>query len=207
MTLLSQEPLSIEDLNGARPDQRILRLKGPVVLSTLFQFQSTLRARDSRALVLDFTGVPYMDSAGIGALVGAYVTHNKDGRSLALVGVNDLIHAALQVTRVEQFFRFFNTPPKPNRYNSPNKSPSSPSTRHPEHSEGPACSRHPHEPRVPHPNVALFATLRVGINESSVLVLEIPSREPRHSEAAINFQPQIAAGAALRPNPNPDLQS
>lgn len=110
MTLLSQEPLSIEDLNGAKPDQRILRLKGPVVLATLFQFQSTLRARDARALVLDFTGVPYMDSAGIGALVGAYVTHNKDGRSLALVGVNDRIHSALQVTRVEQFFRFFKTP-------------------------------------------------------------------------------------------------
>jgi anti-sigma B factor antagonist len=58
---------------------------------------------------MDFTGVLYIDSAGIGALVGAYVTHNKDGRSLALVGVSDRIHAALAVTRGEQFFRFFNT--------------------------------------------------------------------------------------------------
>ena len=58
---------------------------------------------------MDFTGVPYIDSAGIGALVGAYVTHNKEGRSLALVGVSDRIHAALAVTRVEQFFRFLNT--------------------------------------------------------------------------------------------------
>jgi anti-anti-sigma factor len=109
MTLLSQEPLSIEDLNGAKPDQRVLRLKGPVVLATLFQFQSTLRARDARVLILDFTDVPDMDSAGIGALVGAYVTHHHDGRSLALVGVNERVHNALQVTRVEQFFRFFDT--------------------------------------------------------------------------------------------------
>lgn len=29
-------------------------------------------------------GVPYVDSAGIGALVGAYVNHQKDGRSLVL---------------------------------------------------------------------------------------------------------------------------
>ena len=62
-----------------------------------------------RALIVDFTKVPYVDSAGIGALVGAYVTHQKDGRSLFLVGVRNRIHNALQVTRVETFFRFFDT--------------------------------------------------------------------------------------------------
>jgi anti-sigma B factor antagonist len=79
------------------------------VLSTLFHFQSTLRAKDAAALIIDFTGVPYIDSAGIGALVGAYVTHNKDGRTLSLVGVNDRVRNALLVTRVEQFFRFYST--------------------------------------------------------------------------------------------------
>jgi anti-anti-sigma regulatory factor len=33
----------------------------------------------------------------------------KDGRSLALVGVNERVHNALKVTRVDPFFRFFNT--------------------------------------------------------------------------------------------------
>jgi anti-sigma B factor antagonist len=112
MPLQSQEPLSIEDLSGPKSGQRILRLQGPVVLATLFQFQSTLRAKDASTLILDFTGVPYIDSAGIGALVGAYVTHNKDGKTLALVGVSDRLHAALQVTRVEQFFRFYNSLPE-----------------------------------------------------------------------------------------------
>jgi len=65
----------------------------------LFQFQSAIRAKDANALIIDFTAVPYIDSAGIGAFGGAYFTHNKDGRSLALVGVSDRIHAALQVTR------------------------------------------------------------------------------------------------------------
>jgi anti-sigma B factor antagonist len=107
MALASQEPLTIEDLDGSRPGQRVLRLKGPVVLSTLFHFQSTLRAKDAPALIIDFTGVPYIDSAGIGALVSAYVTHNKSGRSLALVGVTERVRNALIVTRVEAFFRFF----------------------------------------------------------------------------------------------------
>jgi len=104
-----REPLTIEDLTGPKDGQRILRLKGPLIIANLFDFQAMVRADTSRALIIDFTSVPYVDSAGIGALVGAYVTHQKDGRSLSLVGVSPRIHNALQVTRVEQFFRFFDT--------------------------------------------------------------------------------------------------
>jgi anti-sigma B factor antagonist len=107
---MPQEPLVIEDLPGPKEGQRILRLSGPLVIATLFDFQARVRADNSRTLIIDFTRVPYVDSAGIGALVGAYVTHQKDGRSLALVGVSDRIRSALQVTRVDHFFRFFSTP-------------------------------------------------------------------------------------------------
>jgi anti-sigma B factor antagonist len=106
---MPEQPLHIEDLPGSREGVRILRLAGPLTLSNLFGFQSQLRADISRSLILDFTDVPLADSAGIGALVGAYVTRQKDGRSLALVGVNQRIHQALEVTRVESFFRFFAT--------------------------------------------------------------------------------------------------
>jgi len=101
--------LHIEDLPGSREGIRILRLSGPLTLLNLFGFQSKLRSDNSRALILDFTDVPLADSAGIGALVGAYVTRQKNGRSLGLVGVNQRIHQALEVTRVETFFRFYGT--------------------------------------------------------------------------------------------------
>jgi anti-sigma B factor antagonist len=106
---MPEQSLHIEDLPGSREGIRILRLAGPLTLSNLFGFQSKLRADNSRALILDFTDVPLADSAGIGALVGAYVTRQKDGRSLGLVGVNQRIHQALEVTRVENFFRFYAT--------------------------------------------------------------------------------------------------
>lgn len=99
----------MEDQPGSQPGQRVLRLHGALVLSTFFDFQSIIRADSSRALILDFSDVPYVDSAGIGALVGAYVRHQKEGRSLALVGVTNRVHDALKVTRVEQFFRFFDS--------------------------------------------------------------------------------------------------
>ncbi len=87
----------------------MLRLTGPVTLTNFFPFQSMVRGNTSRHLILDLTEVPYIDSAGIGALVGAYVNHQKDGRSLALVGVTKRVRDAMQVTRVEQFFQFYET--------------------------------------------------------------------------------------------------
>lgn len=106
---MPQDPLAIEDTAGPKPGQRILRLTGPITISNLFDFQSRVRADKSETLIIDFTSVPYVDSAGIGALVGAYVTHQKDGRSLLLVGVSERIHNALKVTHVEQFFRFYDS--------------------------------------------------------------------------------------------------
>jgi hypothetical protein len=41
--------------------------------------------------------------------VGAYINRQKDKRSLSLAAVNDRVRAALGVTHVEQFFRFFDS--------------------------------------------------------------------------------------------------
>src|SRR5271156_1536029 len=87
------ESLRIEDQPGTQTGQRILRLNGALVMTTMFEFQATVRADASRALIIDFTNVPCQ----------------KGGRSLALVGVCKRIQDALAVTRVEQFFRFFDS--------------------------------------------------------------------------------------------------
>jgi anti-sigma B factor antagonist len=106
---MPDQTLVIEETTGSREGVRILRLSGPLTLVNVFGFQAKVRADQSRALILDFAAVPLVDSAGIGALVGAYVSRQKDGRSLGLVGVNQRIHQALEVTRVENFFRFFDS--------------------------------------------------------------------------------------------------
>ena len=106
---MPQESLHIDDQPGTQAGQRILRLNGALVLKTMFEFQALVRSDTSRSLIIDFTGVSYVDSAGIGALVGAYVTRQHGGRSLALVGVSDRVRNALKVTHVDQFFRFFDS--------------------------------------------------------------------------------------------------
>jgi anti-sigma B factor antagonist len=106
---MPQEPLAIEDVLGAKNGQRILRLTGPIIINNLFDLQARMRANKTQTLILDFTSVPYIDSAGVGALVGAYVTHQKDGRKLFLVAASERIRNALKVTHVEQFLSFFPT--------------------------------------------------------------------------------------------------
>jgi len=106
---MSQDAFSMEDHPGTRPGQRILTLTGPLTLAAVFGFQATVRADKSQTLIIDLTGTPYVDSAGIGALVGAYVTHQKEGRNLALVGVCERVHNAFKVTRVDEFFRYFDS--------------------------------------------------------------------------------------------------
>ena len=101
--------LVIEDASDPQSGAHILRLSGPLVLTTLAEFQSRVRAEQSPNLILDLTDVPYVDSAGIGALVGTYVRHQRDKNGLSLVGVNDRVHEALKIAHIEQFFRFFAT--------------------------------------------------------------------------------------------------
>jgi anti-sigma B factor antagonist len=105
---MPHEPLHIEDLGGTHEGHRLLCLRGPLIISNLFQFQSIVRANTTGFLVLDLTQVPFVDSAGVGTLVGAYVTHDK-GRRLALVGVTERVRNTMRVAHVEQFFQFYET--------------------------------------------------------------------------------------------------
>jgi anti-sigma B factor antagonist len=105
---MSTENLTFELLEGASPNEHIYQLKGPMVLGNMFAFQEVLRS-ESATTILDLTGVPYMDSAGLGILTNSYVSHQKNGRRLLLVGVNERVQTLFQVTRLEKLFQIFPT--------------------------------------------------------------------------------------------------
>jgi anti-sigma B factor antagonist len=103
------EPVRLESVEGSRAGHRILRLSGALTLHTLFPFQDAVRAEKASMLILDLSAVPYVDSVGIGALVGAYVSRQKDGRKLALVGVTERVSASLGISQLTKFFPTFPT--------------------------------------------------------------------------------------------------
>lgn len=106
---MNSEPVRLETLDGTREGHRILRLSGALTLHTMFPFQEAMRADKAHTLILDLSGVPYVDSVGIGALVGAYVSRQRDGRKLALVGVTERVNASLGVSQLTKFFTTFAT--------------------------------------------------------------------------------------------------
>jgi anti-sigma B factor antagonist len=79
-----------------------------MVLGNMFAFQEVLRS-ESATTILDMTSVPYMDSAGLGILTNSYVSHQKQGRRLLLVGVNERVQTLFQVTRLDQLFQIYPT--------------------------------------------------------------------------------------------------
>lgn len=65
--------------------------------------------RGSRLLVLDLSEVTFIDSSGLGALVGSLKTIGLD-RELALCGARETVASMLKLTRMNKIFRIFANP-------------------------------------------------------------------------------------------------
>ncbi len=103
------ENLQIVVAPGNREGQKILHLKGPLNLQTVFEFQAAVRAQNSPVVILDFTGVPFIDSAGLGALVGVYVGTQKVQRKLLVAGMGAQVKTLIEMTRVSQLIQAYDT--------------------------------------------------------------------------------------------------
>ena len=101
--------LTITAAAGPEAGQRVLHLNGPVVMETLFAFRDALKEETAERLILDFTQVPYIDSAGLGSMVTAFVRYKDAGRSLTLAALNEKCRALLQMTNLESTFKTFPT--------------------------------------------------------------------------------------------------
>ena len=104
---MNMENLQIVTSPGAHEGQKTLVLKGPLTIHTVFGFQDAIRREAAPELILDLGGVPYVDSAGLGALVGAYVGAQKAKRKLALVGLNNRVKTLAEMTHVMQLFQCY----------------------------------------------------------------------------------------------------
>ena len=82
------------------------KLNGPLLLSNMFEFQNRLRAENSRGVIIDLSGVPYIDSAGIGVLVNGMVSCKNHDRTLVLAGVAERVMTVLKITKVDTLFHF-----------------------------------------------------------------------------------------------------
>lgn len=95
-------PLEIDSKEGVRPGTRILTLNGPLTLRNIFELQAQLRTQPEPPLsILDLSGVPYMDSAGMGLVINHYVHCEHQGIKMMVAGVNPRVLELFRMTRVD----------------------------------------------------------------------------------------------------------
>jgi len=99
------------DRSEAFPFNEVVTLKGPLTAGNGDVFRNAMRREDSSpTLILDFSEVPYIDSAGLGLLVSAYVSRQKAGRRTVLSGINARVQKLFEITRVNDLFLIFSSP-------------------------------------------------------------------------------------------------
>jgi anti-anti-sigma factor len=96
--LMPPTQLDIVRESGTNGDLLISRLKGKLSLETVHDFISTMRAEPATRLVLDMSGVSFLDSAGVGALVSLFVNRRNNGKTLALAALTQQGTAVMQVS-------------------------------------------------------------------------------------------------------------
>lgn len=93
--------------DGSLAGERILTLTGPFTLAAVFDFQDSIRKDHAPITIVDLTGVPYMDSAALGSLLGLHVSCQKDQRHYALIGVSDRLRTLFRVAGVNGIINTF----------------------------------------------------------------------------------------------------
>ena len=68
-------------------------------------------SRDPQAVVLNLSGVGYMDSTGIALLVGLLARTRRDGRELSAYGLSDHYREIFEITRLAQYIHVYDDEP------------------------------------------------------------------------------------------------
>lgn len=95
------ESFKFEALPGRLESTRIYRLTGPLVLNTMFDLQNELNKEHFALTVFDLSGVPYMDSAGLGVLMNCHVSASRRDGKVVVAGASSRILDLFKITRVD----------------------------------------------------------------------------------------------------------
>jgi anti-sigma B factor antagonist len=103
--------MSIQIATRKVNDVTVLDLSGRLVLgeetSKLRETLKQLSGDGHKKILLNLKDVSYIDSSGLGALVGGYATVSGQQGQLKLVNLNNKVHDLLRVTKLLTVFEVF----------------------------------------------------------------------------------------------------
>jgi anti-anti-sigma factor len=101
--------LDLEKDSASNGSNLVTRLNGKLSLETVHDFIQTLRPEPAAQMVLDRSGVSFLDSAGVGALVSLFAHRRNFGKSFALAALTQQGTAVLQVAGLVKLLPNFPT--------------------------------------------------------------------------------------------------
>ena len=104
-----EEKLELHMVDGTRPDQKVLVLEGVLNAETATRFRDSVSRVGPGTLVVDMTRVRYVDSSGLGVLIGAYASFERNCRRLLLAGLNDRVWELFRTCRINDVFTRYAT--------------------------------------------------------------------------------------------------
>lgn len=106
---MPDDSLTLEILDGSRPGEKVMVLDGVLNAETAFRFRDCAREGEPSTLVVDMSKVKYVDSSGLGVLIGAYVSFEKNYRRLLLAGLNDRVWDLFRICKIDDVFTRYAT--------------------------------------------------------------------------------------------------
>jgi anti-sigma B factor antagonist len=102
LQLMPPFTLDVAKTAGSTDDVTVYQLKGKLSLETVASFIPKLRAETARHVVLDMSGVSFLDSAGVGALVSLFVNRRNQGKTFALAALTPQATAIVTVAGLQK---------------------------------------------------------------------------------------------------------
>jgi anti-sigma B factor antagonist len=90
----------------------VLEVRGEVDMHSsprVREAQIRLLKQGARRVVIDLTGVPYMDSSGIATLIEGLQWSHREGREFRLVGLSPAVRDVFELARLADVFEIFST--------------------------------------------------------------------------------------------------
>jgi anti-sigma B factor antagonist len=105
---MAMNPVPISELNqiiDRTPTEIIVHCNGRMTSDTTQSLKTTVKPlfSESKTVVLDLTNVSYLDSSGLGAIVGLYVSAKTANSQLKLINLNQHLKELFSITRLGQF--------------------------------------------------------------------------------------------------------
>ena len=98
------QELELETVRG--PEEITVRCKGRIASASTGLLLTTVRSlmAETKLIVLDLSDVSYMDSSGLGAIVGLYVSAKRQRCGLKLINLSPRLKELFRITKLASIF-------------------------------------------------------------------------------------------------------